>query len=54
MVTTYEKLRGVVRLFRPELPFAAGVCVVVGEILALAGFPPHRTWSLGFLCGFFI
>jgi geranylgeranylglycerol-phosphate geranylgeranyltransferase len=54
MVTTYEKLRGVVRLFRPELPFAAGVCVVVGEILALAGFPPHRTWSRGFHCGFFI
>jgi len=34
-----QKLIGVIQLFRPELPFAAGVCVVLGEIIALGKFP---------------
>ena len=49
-----KKLRGVIQLFRPELPFAAGVSVVLGEIVALGYFPPLREIALGFLCGFFI
>jgi geranylgeranylglycerol-phosphate geranylgeranyltransferase len=49
-----KKLKGVIQLFRPELPFAAGVCVVLGEIVALGNFPPLRGVILGFLCGFFI
>jgi geranylgeranylglycerol-phosphate geranylgeranyltransferase len=51
---THTKIRGLLRLFRFELPFAAGVCVVLGEILALGGFPPVREIVLGFLSYFFI
>jgi geranylgeranylglycerol-phosphate geranylgeranyltransferase len=49
-----EKLTGIVQLFRPELPFAAGVCVVLGEIIAFGGFPPTQPMLLGFACGFFL
>lgn len=52
--TPISKLRGVVRIFRPELPAAAGVCVVLGEALALGAFPPIRDLALGFACGFFL
>ncbi|MFZ1731327.1 MAG: UbiA family prenyltransferase [Bacteroidota bacterium] len=48
------KLRGLLRLFRFELPFTAGVCVILGEILALGALPPLREMSLGFLSVFFI
>jgi geranylgeranylglycerol-phosphate geranylgeranyltransferase len=41
-------------LIRPELPFAAGVCVVVGEILAAGRLPAFRQIIAGFMCGFFI
>jgi geranylgeranylglycerol-phosphate geranylgeranyltransferase len=54
MVALKRKVNGFVQLFRPELPFSAGVCVVLGEILALGSFPSIREVSLGFLCGFFI
>ena len=49
-----RKLKGAIQLFRPELPFAAGVCVVLGEIIALGGFPYVRELALGFVCGFFL
>ncbi len=49
-----KKIKGTIQLFRPELPFAAGVCVVLGEIIALEGFPPMRELLLGFICGFFL
>ncbi len=49
-----KKIKGTIQLFRPELPFAAGVCVVLGEIIALEGFPPVRELLLGFICGFFL
>ncbi len=49
-----SKLKAIVQVFRPELPFAAGVCVVVGEIITLGKFAPLREMALGFLCGFFI
>ena len=49
-----RKIKGIVQLFRPELPFSAGVCVVLGEIVALGGFPSTRETILGFVCGFFI
>ena len=32
------KIYGLIRLFRPELPFAAGVTVLVGEMVALGYF----------------
>ncbi|HEX9331289.1 MAG TPA: UbiA family prenyltransferase [Anaerolineales bacterium] len=49
-----KKLKGAIQLFRPELPFAAGICVILGEIVALGRFPPIRELGLGFACGFFI
>ena len=49
-----KKLRGVIQIFRPELPFAAGVCVLLGEIVALGNFPPLREAALGFASVFFI
>ncbi len=56
MATTMlkQKARGIVQILRPELPFAAGVCVILGEIVALGGLPPFREAMLGFVCGFFI
>jgi geranylgeranylglycerol-phosphate geranylgeranyltransferase len=49
-----HKLIGMVRLIRPELPAAAGLCVVLGEVLALGALPPIRSLVLGFLAGFFL
>ncbi len=49
-----SKIKGMIRLFRPELPFAAGVCVVLGEIIALGSFPSIGEIVLGFVCGFFM
>ena len=49
-----KKIKGAIQLFRPELPFAAGICVVLGEIITLGGFPHLREFVLGFACGFFL
>jgi len=49
-----KKIIGLFRLFRFELPFTAGVCVVLGEILALGKFPTAAQVALGFLGVFFI
>ncbi len=49
-----KKAQGVLQIFRPELPIAAGICVVLGEVVALGGFPSFGETALGFLCGFFI
>lgn len=49
-----KKIKGILQIFRPELPFAAGVCVLLGEIVALGNFPPLREALFGFICGFFI
>ncbi len=48
------KLIGLFRLFRFELPFAAGVCVIVGELLALGRFPSIIDLLFGFLSVFFL
>jgi geranylgeranylglycerol-phosphate geranylgeranyltransferase len=48
------KLSGFVQLIRPELPLAAGICVLLGEIVALGDLPPLRPGLLGFVCGFFL
>ena len=34
-INCMEKLKGLFRLMRFELPFAAGVCVVMGQLFAL-------------------
>jgi len=49
-----KKIKGAIKLIRPELPLAAGVCVVLGEIVALGRLPPARELWLGFACGFFL
>jgi len=49
-----KKIKAILQIFRPELPFAAGICVVLGEIIALGKFPAIRELALGFFCGFFI
>ncbi len=49
-----KKIKGTIQLFRPELPFAAGTCVILGEIIARGGFPSLRELLLGFACGFFL
>lgn len=49
-----RKLKGILQLFRPELSFASAICVIVGEMIALKGFPPLRELTFGFLCGFFM
>ena len=51
---TSTRLLGFLRLFRFELPFAAGVCVVLGQFLALDGIPPLQETVFGFLSVFFI
>lgn len=50
----YRKVRALIELFRPELPFAAGVCVILGEMIAYGGFPPLLEMFLGFIWGFFL
>lgn len=50
---TRKKVLGLVRLFRFELPFAAGVCVVLGTVLALRQFPDISLLVLGFSSVFF-
>jgi geranylgeranylglycerol-phosphate geranylgeranyltransferase len=43
------RLLGLWRLLRFELPFTAGVCVILGELLALGRFPAIPEIALGFL-----
>jgi geranylgeranylglycerol-phosphate geranylgeranyltransferase len=50
----FKKVRGLFELIRPELPFAAGVCVIIGEIIAFGSFPSFQKLFLGFVWGFFI
>jgi geranylgeranylglycerol-phosphate geranylgeranyltransferase len=47
-----KKIKAMLRLFRPELPLAAGICVVTGQILAAGQFPSLRVGVLGFLSVF--
>jgi geranylgeranylglycerol-phosphate geranylgeranyltransferase len=51
---TKAKLSGLFRLFRLELSFTAGVCVLLGELLALAGLPSVTDATYGFLSIFCI
>ena len=49
-----SKITGLIRLLRPELPFAAGVTVLMGEMVALGGLPSVREALLGFTCAFLL
>lgn len=48
------KLRGAVQIIRPELPLAAGMCVVIGQFLGLGSAPSVGALALGVLCGFLL
>lgn len=50
----YKKIKGLIELLRPELPFAAGVCVIIGEIITVGGLPSMSEMFLGFIFGFFL
>ena len=50
----FSKIRAVADLLKIELPAAAGVCVVAGEVMALGRLPATTTALFGFLLGFFI
>ena len=49
-----KKIIGLIKLLRFELPFSAGVCVVMGQILALGEFAPLDLTFLAFASVFFI
>jgi geranylgeranylglycerol-phosphate geranylgeranyltransferase len=54
IVMSGTRMLGLFRLFRFELPFAAGVCVILGELLALGKLPTTKEMILGFLSVFFV
>lgn len=49
-----NKIKGLFRLIRFELPFSAGVCVVMGQLLALGKFASIFETVFGFWSVFFI
>ncbi|WP_370573932.1 UbiA family prenyltransferase [Methanomethylovorans sp.] len=49
-----NKIKGLLRLVRFELPFSAGICVLMGQILVLGKFAPVPETVFGFLSVFFI
>lgn len=49
-----KKLKGLIRLMRFELPFSAGVCVVMGQMLALGHFASILEIASGFISIFSI
>jgi len=50
----YKKIKGLIKLLRPELPFAAGISVIIGEIITLGNLPSISELFLGFMWGFFL
>ncbi|OPY30051.1 MAG: Digeranylgeranylglyceryl phosphate synthase [Methanocella sp. PtaU1.Bin125] len=54
MARLTRKARDISGLVKTELPVAAGVCVVAGQLLALGGLPPLTEAVAGFLSVFFI
>lgn len=49
-----KKARGLLELIRPELSLAAGLCVVLGQMIVIAELPPVADLLLGFSWGFFL
>jgi len=50
----FEKIKGIIQLMRLDLSFAAGISVVVGELVAINILPSLNDLILGFIAGFFI
>jgi geranylgeranylglycerol-phosphate geranylgeranyltransferase len=53
-LNTKGKVQAFSDLLKPELPLAAGVCVIAGEIISSGQLPTFAQILLGFLTGFFI
>ncbi len=49
-----KKIKGFIQLLRPELPFAAGICVIMGQSFALGEFASLFITFSGFMSVFFI
>lgn len=49
-----NKIKGLLKLLRFELPFSAGVCVVMGQLLALGEFASAAVTMFGFMSVFLI
>lgn len=49
-----SKIKGYYQLFRLELPIAAGICIIAGELLATGNSISVYDLIKGFLAGFFI
>jgi len=49
-----KKIKGLIRLLRVDLPFSAGVCVVMGQLLALGRFASVSETIYGFVSIFLI
>ena len=52
--TFVRKIRGLIKLLRFELPFSAGVCVIMGQIFALGKFASPFIIISGFASVFLI
>ena len=53
-MTIINKIKGFYQLFRLELPFAAGICVIAGELIAKGSSIYIHELLMGFFVGFFI
>lgn len=49
-----DKAKAISDLVRPELPLAAGICVVAGQIIGSESLPSLFSVLMGFLTGFFV
>jgi len=49
-----KRIKGILELFRFELPLAAGLCSLLGAIISTGRLPPLGILLSGFLCVFFI
>jgi len=49
-----ERLKAYNDLVKSELPLAAGICVIAGQVLFLGDFAAIKTTVIGFLIGFFL
>ena len=53
-MTFIEKAKALLQLIRPELPISAGICVLVGQTIALGRIPAITDLLLGFGLGLFL
>jgi geranylgeranylglycerol-phosphate geranylgeranyltransferase len=54
MDSVIVKIKAIIQILRIDLSFAAGICIIVGELVAIGKFPSLNDVILGFIVGFFI